>query len=173
MVPCTNPMLWLQNMFTIVHDLKMNTFWCFHHINQLHMFVFSDLVNMLGSSPGTSTLKHESRHSKEVTIYFISGRFWWHLICWNKCRKEKILLVSHSSISKKIECAFSATHWNFFFQVPQIAQKATCVATGTFVFYMRLVWTLNSLKLIRLLLYHFVNSYRTTMKCKMLFLINV
>jgi len=44
MVPCTN-------IFTVVHDVKTLTF-ASH--NQLQMYDSSDVVNLLGSSPGTT-----------------------------------------------------------------------------------------------------------------------
>ncbi len=40
------------NISTIVHDLLTNIFLCLH--NQLHIFGFSDVVNLLSSTPGTS-----------------------------------------------------------------------------------------------------------------------
>ncbi len=58
------------NIFTIVHDLLTNTFLCLH--NQLH--IFSDVVNLLSSAPGTRGLHWVSRGSGR--FYLCCGREW-------------------------------------------------------------------------------------------------
>ncbi len=60
-----NNMLWPQNTFSIVHDLKNNTSDFASH-NRLHMYGFSDVVNLLVSSPGTACTMSPTKHESQV-----------------------------------------------------------------------------------------------------------